>query len=346
MIIKERTVPEEIIVLQALLDRILDTHKAKESVCREFDRRLAGYKGEMFLNYPLSFLPSDDFLILHNLRLFDGTHYFQVDTLIINTKFIVLVEAKNMAGTLYFDPGFNQLIRRNEKGEEAFSDPLLQIKRHRIKMKKWLARMELSHLPIETLIVISNPRTILQSSSDSVHKKVIHTGQLPFHIEALNEKYKREHLGANEALELAQSLVKNNYPRKTNVKEKYGVQPADLIKGVKCPDCGCIPCKREHGKWVCKHCGMESKDAHVSALRDYALLIDSKITNRAARDFLIVNSRAAIHRMLTSLNLPAQGTRRWRVYSLDTLLEGEQTVIVDRKGKLVDRRAKIVDRNL
>jgi hypothetical protein len=320
MIIKPRTFPVELLQLEALHERLLETHIAKELVRDELGRRMAGYKGEVNLNYPLSFLSPEDFLILHHVRLFDGTHYFQIDTLIITVKFILIVEAKNMAGTLYFDTEFNQLIRKNDDGENAFSDPLLQVKRHKAQLRKWLIPLNLSHLPIESLVVNSNPRTILQSSSDTVHKKVIHSGQLPFHIEALWEKYQRDHLHKREALELADEIVKNHCPLEVDVLKKFGIKPKELIQGVKCPTCGGFPCKREYGKWTCRHCGAESKDAHIAVLRDYALLIGTEVTNGEVRGFLEVQSGATVNRILTSLNLQSKGSRRWKVHSLKSLI--------------------------
>ena len=323
MIIKPRTVPLELLQLQALDERLPEMHIAKKLVCDELGRRMAGYKGEVNLNYPLSFLSPDDFFILHHVRLFDGTHYFQIDTLIITMKFILIVETKNMSGTLYFDTEFNQLIRTNEKGAEGFSDPLLQVKRHKIQLRKWLTILKLSHLPIETLVVSSNSRTILQSSSDTVHNKVIHSGQLPFQIELLQEKYKGEHFQKEEAIELANEIAKNHRPLKIDLLKKFGIKPQDLIKGVKCPHCECLPCKRAYGKWMCGNCGGESRDAHVAALRDYALLIGNEVTNGDVREFLKVDSFSSTKYLLNSLKLPFKGDRRWRVYSLEGLITGD-----------------------
>ncbi|EDL63104.1 nuclease-related domain-containing protein [Bacillus sp. SG-1] len=320
MIIKPRSIPLELLQLQALDERLAETHIAKKLVCEALGRRMAGYKGEVSLNYPLSYLSTEDFFILHNVRLFDGSHYFQIDTLILTVKFILIVETKNMTGVLYFDTEFNQLIRTNEKGEEGFSDPLLQVKRHKIQLRKWLATLKLSHLRIETLVVSSNSRTILQSSSDTVHKKVIHSGQHPFQFDALQEKYKREHLLKEEAMGLANEIVKQHIPLQVDVLKKFGISPDELIKGVKCPHCECLPCKRAYGKWVCENCGGESKDAHIAALRDYALLLGTEVTNGEVREFLRVDSGATINRVLTSANFPSRGTRRWKVYSLKNLI--------------------------
>ncbi|WP_187444996.1 hypothetical protein [Rossellomorea vietnamensis] len=56
MIIKERTVPIELKQLEALNERLADTHIAKELVNDDLGRQMAGYKGEINLDYPLSFL--------------------------------------------------------------------------------------------------------------------------------------------------------------------------------------------------------------------------------------------------------------------------------------------------
>lgn len=319
MIVKQRLIPDELIQLEVLLERLPDNHLKKEVVLDEFARRMAGYKGETSLTYPLSFLSTQDFIILHDLRLFDGTHHFQIDTIILTAKFILIIEAKNISGVLYFDTEFNQLIRRNDSGEESFPDPLLQVKRHKVQLKKWLARYHLSHLPIESLVVISNPRTIIQSSSDSVHKRVIHSAQLPFQIETLQQKYNREHLQKEDAMQLANHFIENNYPREVDLLKKYGINYEELIKGVKCPQCTYFACERVYGKWVCRNCGAESKDAHVAALRDYAVLIGNEVKNGQVQEFLSLESRSTVNKLLSKLNLPSKGQRRWKVYSLECL---------------------------
>ncbi|TYS14682.1 NERD domain-containing protein [Rossellomorea vietnamensis] len=256
--------------------------------------------------------------MLHHVRIFDGTHYFQIDTLIITGKFILIVETKNMSGTLYFDTEFNQLIRKNN-GEVAFSDPLLQVKRHRAQLRKWMLTLTSKHLPIESLVVISNPRTIIQSSSTTVHQKVIHMGQLPFQIAALQEKYKHEFLEREQALKLAKEIARKHCPLELDILKKYGIQPKELIRGVKCPTCRCFPCTRAYGKWICRNCGAESKEAHIAALREYALLFRTEFTNGDVRKFLGIDSTSTVNKMLTKMNLPFKGEKRWRVYSLECL---------------------------
>ena len=74
---------------------------------------------------------------------------------------------------------------------------------------------------------------------------------------------------------------------------------------------------RKWGKWLCGSCSFISRDAHFTALRDYALLIKPTITNRELRTFLHVESEYVATRLLNSLNVPYTGSTKDRVYHLN-----------------------------
>ncbi len=77
-----------------------------------------------------------------------------------------------------FDAKFNQLIRITEGNSEDFRSGL-QIKRQEIQLKKWLSLHGFSSsLPIESLVVISSPRTIIKSSDDNLLHTIIHSANL------------------------------------------------------------------------------------------------------------------------------------------------------------------------
>ncbi|MDA6162049.1 nuclease-related domain-containing protein, partial [Escherichia coli] len=73
----------------------------------------------------LSHLPDKEFTILHDLRLFNGSTY----SLILSPYFALIIEVKNILGTLLFDETFNQFIRTRNEKEEGFPNPLIQAKR-------------------------------------------------------------------------------------------------------------------------------------------------------------------------------------------------------------------------
>ncbi|WP_180968208.1 nuclease-related domain-containing protein [Cytobacillus massiliigabonensis] len=111
MIVKERTIPIKIQKIEALLRRIPKSHWKRAEMEADLAKRWAGFRGEQTLDFPLSKLLEKDFMIFHGLRLSNGKHFFQIDTLLLTTYFALVLEVKNYTGTLYFDPLLNQLIQ-------------------------------------------------------------------------------------------------------------------------------------------------------------------------------------------------------------------------------------------
>ncbi len=123
MIIQDREIPRIILKLQALLRRLPLNHPKIQVLVDELNRRSAGHKGEEALDYPLSLLDPKDYLIFHGLRLQINNNFFQIDTLVISKHYILLIEVKNLAGSIYFDPVFSQLIQMKDDQKLAFPDP-------------------------------------------------------------------------------------------------------------------------------------------------------------------------------------------------------------------------------
>ncbi|MBM7659421.1 hypothetical protein JOC85_000188 [Bacillus mesophilus] len=131
MRIQKREIPIHIRRLEALSRRLMKSHPAFHKVHENLLRQRAGYQGEKAIDYYLKYLPKEEYLVLHGLRLFDGVGYFQIDYLIISKSFILVIEVKNIFGTLLFDPEFNQCIRISQDKEEGFKDPILQVERQK-----------------------------------------------------------------------------------------------------------------------------------------------------------------------------------------------------------------------
>lgn len=119
MIKKERTFPRDIKVLQALKRRLVDNHPQSAAVNDQLKLRLTGFKGELSLNYPLTFLPDDSY-IFHDLRLYDGTHHFQIDCLVVTASLLIIIEVKNIGGELFFNQRFHYLERKWEEDHSTF----------------------------------------------------------------------------------------------------------------------------------------------------------------------------------------------------------------------------------
>jgi hypothetical protein len=319
MIKKAREVPLIILKLQALLRRVPPTHPKRASIQEDLAKYLAGFKGEQALDYYLSFLAQDTYQIFHGLRLQQGAHFFQIDVLILSPQFILILEVKNIAGTILFDTQFNQLIRSINGIEEGFQDPLLQVKRQQLQLKDWLITNHFPMIPIETLVVFSNPQTIIKTvntNSSQVPKKVIHSTFLPFKFEEFEKVHKTSHVTSRELKKLSSLLLKKHTPHSPNLLSQYDIKVTEILTGVECPNCFSIPMKRKYGIWHCLNCHLTSKTAHRSALIDYSLLISPFITNKKCREFINLSSRNSTFLLLQSMNLTHDGTTKGRKYFL------------------------------
>ncbi|WP_408010650.1 nuclease-related domain-containing protein [Pseudalkalibacillus sp. A8] len=105
----------------------------------------------------------------------------------LSPYFYTIVEVKNIMGTLYFDPVFNQLIRKKTYGYEVgFPDPTFQVKRQQSQFFKWLKQYNLPTAPVRYLIGIGDSKTILKTSINNhyISKWIVHKWAAAFKIES------------------------------------------------------------------------------------------------------------------------------------------------------------------
>lgn len=317
LIVKSRKIPLKIRKLEALLRRLPQAHPKRKVIEEDLAKSAAGYKGEQSLDYYLSFLPESEYFIFQDLRLFEKNHYFQLDTLILSPSFFLILEVKNISGTLTFDQTFHQLIRTVNGVEEVFPDPIQQVRHQQFQFQNWLKSNHCPLVPVDSLVVISNPHTQIKTSGNSKPQlPVIHSTSLLDKVNRLKEIYKEEILLKKDIRKLCKLLKKHDSPSNPEILERYQISKSDLLTGVLCTRCRAIPMDRKSGKWICPNCSFFSKDAHISALADYSLLVHSAITNEEAREFLHLSSRSIAHHLLMQMNIPYSGTTKGRAYSL------------------------------
>ncbi|WP_456278028.1 nuclease-related domain-containing protein [Bacillus sp. AK128] len=317
MIIKKRARSVEILKLEALARRLTVTHPKYSIVVENLYKKKAGYRGEESIDYYLKFISEDRYYILEDLRLQDDKGYFQIDVLVVSTSFILILEVKNISGTLVFDPQFNQLIRVAEDKEEAFLDPILQVEMQKQRLLKWLqTNLNTPKFPLESLVIISNPSTIIKATSKPhlIAQKVIRSANLPSKMTSYEQIYSSEILSSKEVRKMAKQLSKKHEAANVSILEQYEINKSDLIKGVQCPLCKYIPIIRQHGRWFCPSCTHTAKDLHRSALNDYSLLISSVATNQEIKEYLCLSSSATVRRLLHEFTFT--GLKKDRKYTL------------------------------
>lgn len=106
MIIKERIYPIRLRMYEALLNRLTENCTRRAEIEEDYKAWRAGYKGELQTDYRLSYLPEKDYWIIRDIRLKDEIWHFQIDTLVITHRYILLIETKNYSSTIYFEKRF------------------------------------------------------------------------------------------------------------------------------------------------------------------------------------------------------------------------------------------------
>ncbi|HEO8419419.1 TPA: NERD domain-containing protein [Yersinia enterocolitica] len=298
---------------ELLIIRLKETHKLRPNVMEDLRKLLAGFRGEKEMKYYLQFLPEKDCLIIHNLRLYDGKTYFQIDYLILTQRFALILECKNYYGEVHFDSNFNQLIRKVDEKEEGFSDPISQAKRHQRQLQTYFKLHNLPPIPIEFLVIFSNPSTIIKGNP-AIKDKVIHSHSFLEKWEKMHLKYKVIVMDRKMLRKVSKNFMKNNTTETVDLLKKYGLHPSDLITGVQCPACEKFAMQRKKRKWFCPHCNSYDTAAHQKAVIDYLLLIKPTITNKEFREFAHITSRETAAKMLVRMKLPSTGENKGRKY--------------------------------
>jgi Nuclease-related domain len=324
MINKERPFPIKIEKLQVLLLRILATHPKTNFIKENLSKSLAGYNGEKSIDYYLSLLPEKSFYILHDLRLFINGRYFQIDTLLLTKSFALILEVKNLAGAINFDSVFNQIIQKKNGVEVALPDPIVQIGRQEYQFRSWVKEHRLQEIPIRTLIVISNPQTIIRSSDRNVSQQVIHAAMLPKKISQISSEYNEDILLEKDIRRMIKLIKKFDTPLNPSVLNQYNISREDIINGVFCEVCGYLPLDRVHAYWYCTKCKTKSKSAHLKALEQYYLLFGEEITGQQLKEFLMISSPALATRILNSTCVSSRGNGKGRVHTLPPKQEVNQ----------------------
>jgi len=316
LIVKKRTVPREMTIYEAIVRRFPINHPRKAEFERKLSRKRAGYKGEKELDYHISQIDHAKYTIIEDIRIPHNNTHFQIDSLLISNSFIIPIESKNYAGTLEFHPDFQYLIQNLNGVEKVYGDPILQAKTQANQLKSFLISNQFSPPPFEPLVAITNLQAIIKNPTQSkeVSHRVFKSPAIFYKTNPIQEKYQIPYLSEKEIKKIVKLLLKKHTPFIPDIKAMdlpYG----DMLKGVECPSCHTFGMEKIHGYWGCKHCGHISKDAHLSALKDYFLIYGPTITNSQFREYLGISSVDQAKRMLSAMGLESTGSTKGRIYT-------------------------------
>jgi Nuclease-related domain len=318
MIEKPLTLPIRVIKLRVLKGRVHTDNPKWLKIEQEYKNRLQGYEGEKSMEFYLNQLSQKKYDIFHDIRLFDGKYYFQMDFLLLCRAFGVVLQVKHRGGEITFERDFNQTtIKRNGK-KSRINNPVLQARQQAIKLKKWLKDHNCPEMPILHLFINSKEETVIITNpgNEQVNRYICNSESFLEKIEQIANYYKSDNIDTKDLRKMKRLLLTNHIPDNPDILKQFNLTPNDILTGVRCPECSFLSMNYQYGTWCCPGCKTKSKTAHVQAINEYFLLIKPSITNAELRQFLHIDSPKIIHKLLTSMKLPSTGKFRDRVYHL------------------------------
>ncbi|WP_408007824.1 hypothetical protein ACJROX_24475 [Pseudalkalibacillus sp. A8] len=183
------------------------------------------------------------------------------------------------------------------------------------KIEPLASSKQFPHIPIDHIVVISRPSTIIETSVYTP-VKLTHSANLPFEIEALERMFPEATYNKKQLRKLSTLLLKKHTPHDPNIMKQFGIQPEELLPGVYCTKCKTLTMERKHGRWICTNCSFLSRDAHFEALKDYAMLVNTMISVREFQEFTKLPSSSIAHRLLKSFNFEPVGHTKGRRYKI------------------------------
>ncbi|WP_117170862.1 nuclease-related domain-containing protein [Paraliobacillus sediminis] len=299
--------------LEVLTPRISPLDPLYDLLTENLRREQSGYKGEQSLDYYYRHIVKQP-LFLHGLRIKDkkGSDFFQIDTLMIFSNFILIVEVKNYTGSLIYQVETGLLTRKRNNGElDRFDDPRAQVEMQRSRLQRYLDRSE---IPIYTVVVFANQNCMLQING--TQPNFLLRERLPQHISQLLSNHSNTANYQAESLQLANQLRDSHQPSNATVVEKYRIHRKAIRNGVWCTSCKRVFMIRKQRSWHCPSCFHKDSDASIRALQEYKIIFGNEITNQLAREFLNLESRKTATRLLQKANFKVIGKNKGVKYIL------------------------------
>ncbi len=251
--------------------------------------------------------------IFHDLSLASDST-FQIDHLIQTPNFGVLLETKNISGSLEFKDHPPQLIQTKDNGQiNSYESPVTQLERNTELLSLWLAARNIQ-LPLFGAVVLAYPKQIV--AVPPADTTILFPNMIPPFIKGLPQGDRK--LKPNTFQWLAAELVNRHRPYIPKpICESYQIPFGDFQPGVRCTTCGKLGMIKHKRTWHCKICDRNDSMAHVKDLQEWFLIFKRSITNRECREWLQVEDKYTANRILQSMNFRSEGTFRDRKYFID-----------------------------
>ena len=314
LIVKHRSFPYKLLGMEASLRRLPQDHPQIDYFQQSINSIKAGIGGEKSLDH---YFEQDAFhenhFVFQDIGL-NSSGIFQIDYLYINPYFAVIFEVKNISGDIFISNDNPRLkrVRRNGK-VDYFRNPLRQVSETTDLFNDFLI-MNGFDLPVYNAVAFKQYNFALEFEKTKI--PVLSIQDIPGFIRRLPRTQKiLTPWRLIELIELILNKHKNYIP--FPITNYFEISSEEFQTGVYCENCNSFGMRKLPRSWLCPKCGLESKTAHIQAIHDYCMLINSQISNEECRKFLNLKDSKTSSRLLRSMDLLKKGSSQKRLYYLD-----------------------------
>lgn len=236
----------------------------------------------------------------------------QMDRLIITASGIVILEMKNIRGTVHFK---NNPRRTNDKGEvQAFTHPEIQLEQYIQAMHHFPNDHNMA-VPIYGAIVFPFNNVAIHRENDGL--PIVTGRELLIYLYKIIEKNMGMAMNEITNIILSQLQHRNPFP----LCRYYQLEVNALQRAVYCENCGYFGMEKLKRTWFCRRCQHQCTYAYIQALKDYYMLVGHTITNRECRAFLMLECKHVTKRLLQKILRTRCNSGKLTKYDLSSLLE-------------------------
>ena len=312
----KRDKSHELVALRELAIRISNTNtREKTFFSNMYKAAKAGYDGEFKID---RILENIAFPTLHSIIPDFHTQskfgaYYQMDTVIVTNRYILLLEIKNIRGLIEFHENPAHIIRTFEGVKEKMDCPIHQLARNSKTLENLVCHVT-KKLPIYSAIVFCNSTAQITSYPPTV--KLLYKNQVDFFIEKLNAL--PEVCEKSEYQQLVKLLIsKNKNFKNIPLSVRYSINHTILRRCVFCQQCEepMYPLNRSIA-FLCSTCNTTSQEAMGNSIIGLFGILDREISREQLEHYLNLKSKDRILKALTHLHCIKKGKARATRYSL------------------------------
>lgn len=230
-------------------------------------------------------------LLFRNVVL-DGA---QMDIILVNPKFICILEVKNITGDLYFDEKTKQFYRITDGIKQGMRNPELQLLRNVKVLHRRLENLGLD-LDVYGFIIFASRKGIVMEPPTLFPA-------LP--IDAMCDFLERIEESSttflkDEYIEKVTKIIDSGEPsiHDEELLERLNLIRSEIIGGVRCQQCFNIGMIRMYSTWRCEKCGFNDRHAHLPAIQEYQLIFGREMTVKDVKWWLRIEDKHLVSRLL------------------------------------------------